>query len=400
MIFYNPRKSQPRQISDLVPMRTMDPYKPCWCGSGTKWKWCHKGRETMPPVNINQLLNDMFKQAQTGFCLHPDAPVGCGGKIVRAHTVQRGGGLTEIAENRHVLSPKEGLRRLPQTDGKLEPASVGINHASTFMGFCDVHDAAMFRAAEYQVSELTDEVAFLLAFRAISYERFSKVIAERWVSVQREVDRGFPFERQVEAQSIIHWTLQGTQMALEDTARWKAAYDDAFTSKSYDRFHFLGIIFEDLLPIVGCGGFMPEFDFAGRPLQWLGRPSESLEHVTLNLGVLNGRSVAILGWLGPPSGPAADFVSSFVALPQDQLADSLVQLAFEHVENIYLRPSWWQNLPGPLRDALAARTKNGTISGERLATCLVPDGRCYVGPQAIKLMKNQLPALAPEAGAE
>jgi len=390
VIAHTPKKPQALEVSDLRPVRTMDPYKPCWCGSGRKWKWCHKGRQDMPPVNINQLLNEMFQEARKGLCLHPDAPTGCGQKIIRAHTVQRGGGLSEIAEKQHVLSPKDGLRRLAQTAGRLEPASIGINNASTFMGFCDVHDGEMFRPAEHHVVDLNDEIAFLLGFRAIAYERFAKITAERWAGIQREVDRGLPFERQVRAQSIIHWTLQGTKLALEDTRRWKAAYDVDFTARDYSGFRYTGVVFDGLLPLVGCGAFMPEFDFEGKALQWLGRASEVLEHITFNLAVLNGRSVALLGWLGPAPGPAADFVQSFAAMPAVKVADSLVQLAFEHIENIYLRPSWWQGLPDEIRDALIDRTKNGTLSGERLATCLVPDGRSYLGPRPIKEIRSRL----------
>lgn len=343
----------------------------------------------MPAVNINQLLNDMFQETRKGLCLHPDAPEGCG-RLIKAHTVQRGGGLTEIAEKRHVLSPKDGLRNLAQTDGLLQPASIGINNASTFMGFCDSHDGIMFRPAEHRASDLSDEIAFLLGFRAIAYERLAKITAERWAGIQRELDRGSPFEQQAQVQSLIHWTLQGTKLALEDTRRWKEAYDKAFIAKAYKDFHYLGIVFDDLLPIVGCGAFMPEFDFAGNALQLLGHSSETLEHVTVNLAVLNGRSVAILGWIGPTTGPAADLVQSFANLPPNSFADSLVQLAFEHIENIYLRPSWWKSLPQELRDALVDRTRNGTLSADRHALCLVPDGRQYIGPRPIKETRNRL----------
>ena len=37
-------------LDRLAPVRKMAPYKPCWCGSGKKWKWCHKDQESMAPV--------------------------------------------------------------------------------------------------------------------------------------------------------------------------------------------------------------------------------------------------------------------------------------------------------------------------------------------------------------
>lgn len=368
----------------------MDPYKPCWCGSGKKWKWCHKGRQDATPANINQLLNEMFLESRRGLCLHPDAPVGCGAKIIKAHTVQRGGGLKAVAEKDHVLSPKAGLRRLPQTKGLLVPEPVGINNASTFMGFCEIHDGAMFRPAEHQVSTLTDEVAFLLGFRAVSYELLAKITAERWATTQREADRGQPFERQAEIQMRIDWTLQGTRMAIRDMRRWKDGYDSVFRAGDYAAFRYRAIRFDGVLPLVGCGAFSPEFDFAARRLQYLGRPSDTLEHVTLNIGVIDGRSVAVLGWLGTTDGHSAAFVDSFATLAPDGIANMLVQLAFEHIENIYLRPSWWAGLSDEMRETLMSRAKNGTISQEREPDCLIPDGRSYLTPPSIMEVKDHL----------
>lgn len=76
---------------------------PCWCGSGLKYKKCHLGREQKPPPTLED-AKKLFKESfDSSYCLHPDSESGsCKGKIVKAHTIQRSGGLSKIAINNHV----------------------------------------------------------------------------------------------------------------------------------------------------------------------------------------------------------------------------------------------------------------------------------------------------------
>ena len=115
----------------------------------------------------------MYGEFQKGYCSYPEASPETCGRIVRAHTVQRRGGLHAIAENGHVLSAKTGFQSLFRS-GVFSPSEVGVRSASTFMGFCDTHDNSMFKSVETVPVELTPECCFLLGFRAISYELFQK----------------------------------------------------------------------------------------------------------------------------------------------------------------------------------------------------------------------------------
>ena len=86
--------------TDLRPQTKMHLNVPCWCGSGKKWKRCHRNRESQPPVNVREQLSGLYREFQKGYCSHPQASSeNCGHRIVRAHTVQRRGGLAAIAEN-------------------------------------------------------------------------------------------------------------------------------------------------------------------------------------------------------------------------------------------------------------------------------------------------------------
>ncbi len=371
----NNSNSPPKQqfhIIDLKPQRTMDPYKPCWCGSGKKWKWCHKVREATRTPAYAELHAKMLDEAKMGICMHPDSPTTCSNKIVRAHTVQKNGGLSAIAEGGHVISTLAGYKALAHNGGQLVPKPVGINSASTFFGFCTAHDSDFFRPAEYNLKGLTNEVAFLLAYRAMAYEYYAKLLAERWHPVQTMADYGQPFENQAAIQMQFHWVLQGTRLAIQDFVGVKAQLDSAWQEQRFQEISFFAVEFDECMPIVGCGGFAPEFDFSGGTQQHLGRPE--IEHIYFNWTVIDGRSVAIFAWLQSEQQYCRDFVESFKQLPQSEYANALLRMSFEHIENVYFRPSWWNGLKPEVREKLVLKMRNGTLSGERNASGLLSDG--------------------------
>ena len=357
----------------------MDPYKPCWCQSGKKWKWCHKNRHTRKPLPVGQVLASIHVEFAKGYCSYPGAgPATCGERIIRAHTVQRATGLAAIAERGHVISAKSAFKDMAKNDGQLVPRKVGINDASTFMGFCDRHDTTMFRAAEAGTVALTQTTCFLLAFHALAFELFQKEAQFRHLEVLRDRDNGRPFEDQCDIQHYLHYRREGVVRAVDGLRRWKAACDAAYLEQQFDAFRFAGAAFSGILPVVCCGGFYPEFDFEGRPLQRLGR-AFSFEMVTYNLTVVSDRSVAVLGWTDGDNGPAAEFVRSFAKLSPRNKAEGAIRLGFEHIENLYLNPTWWASLPEPLRTAALARLPSGGSEVPRRPECLKPDDFSYTG---------------------
>ena len=364
----------------LAPKRKMGANEPCWCLSGKKWKRCHKDREQQPPVNNFEQSAAIRTESAKGYCSHPAASEStCSKRIVRAHTVQKRGGLEAIAEKGHVVSTKSAFENLSQNDGELKPSEVGVRGASTFMGFCNRHDTEMFRSIETGVPTLRTETMFLLSFRALAYELFAKRTFIRIIEILRESDKGKPFEEQCGIQEYCHTIGQGSLRGLDDLERWKADYDSAFLEKKYDGYRFFGVAFTGILPIVACGAFHPEFDFAGGSLQRLGRATDKpYQHVTYNVTVMGGRTIAALGWLESDSGPAAAFATSFASLAVSEKAEASIRLGFEHLENIYLKPGWWRALPDRTRKALTQRMRSGAGQLERTPDCLRPDGHSYV----------------------
>jgi hypothetical protein len=262
------------------------------------------------------------------------------------------------------------------------PECQGVQSASTFRGFCDKHDTALFRPVETQPWRASKETAFLLSFRAVSFEVHAKFVAEdvgQWQKLW--IDRGFDFSEQADTQQYLEDYLTGVRLCISDQSIWKKEYDRIYLSADYSEYHYLCVEFRPLLPIVACGAMHVEYDFQGRSLQNLTREAPSFEHMTFNITVSDNASIVVFGWVGDPVGPAHEFVRSFLMQPSNRLSHAVIRLAFENFENTFMRQSWWDSLSSAVQGMIKRRTQSGGLDFERLATCLVEDNVDYFSAQ-------------------
>ena len=128
--------------------------EPCWCGSKKKFKHCHLGREREQRLPLDAVRAHVEQEWNERLCLHPLAgPTSCS-KVSNAHTLQRAGILTSIAEQGHVLTFYGSRNR--------KPRRVGIGKASTFTGFCARHDDSTFAPVEKQAFSASQHQCSLL----------------------------------------------------------------------------------------------------------------------------------------------------------------------------------------------------------------------------------------------
>jgi len=133
-------------------------------------KKSHQDRNRVSPPNpweVGRQLEDSKK-----YCLHPAASArACNGSIVKAHSVQEAM-LRRIAKYGHVYTSDARMSTLVKTGGIVSYRSVGVNEASTFTGFCGVHDDRTFKPIEKSGFIASHEHCFLLAYRVQSAENF------------------------------------------------------------------------------------------------------------------------------------------------------------------------------------------------------------------------------------
>lgn len=345
----------------------------CWCGSGLPYRNCHLSRAQQKTLTRQETLAALKRHYNRGYCLHPDAPQGCSGDIVKAHTIQRNGSLDRIARDGHVYGFRRNVFGVEDGEPPTKPELVGIKRASTFTGFCGHHDRVTFEPIEKHPFEGTPQQAFLFGYRAFCREEFAKVAAlDNEVPLLRSRDRGRPEDEQRRIQASVAVIERGLRVGLEEVHFYKAIYDDLLRRADYNVAKYYIIQFDRAPEVMCSGATQPEFDFTGRRLQdWSDlRGGHFLDYISFSLAGTDTGGAAVFSWVGG-NRPAEAFIRSLDARTDDGLPQALIRFAFEYFENIYLSPGWWEGLEAGARQRLLER--QWTFMGHT-SDCLMDDG--------------------------
>ncbi len=351
----------------------------CWCGSGLKYKKCHLGREHQSPVNIWEVAKEHRKAFSAKNCMAPDAmKIECSGAIVKAHTVPRGNSLQQIARNGHVYSFIPSLENIIKYNGRLQPELVGINRASTFTGFCSKHDDAIFSKVEKQSFSGSQEQCFLLAYRALTREVFTKRALVSSSDIRWQADLGRPLEQQYDIQAKNLLMDIGASAGLRDIGYYKTAFDKVLLSKDFSNVHAYIIELDNPPPIMCSGGIFPEQDFNGEELQDVADISVTPHLITFTSFYGGDRGVIVFTWLSECDSTCKQFIDSLQTVLSNGITDSLIRFFFEFCENLHIQPEWWEKLESNKRDALIDRLcTSANVAAARGPGCLTDDGIRY-----------------------
>lgn len=165
---------------------------------------------------------------------------------------------------------------------------------------------------------------------------------------------------------------------MRDIDLWKSQFDACLLSGVRDDFHFVAVRFDQVLPVVACGAFHPEFDLQGNPLQQLGREGVDFDHMTLTVTTFDAQSILVFGWMGPDDSPAKALAESFLAIDDARKGDALIRLLFIHTDNLFLRPSWWEALPETERRLLNGLMRSGTTMRMRSGSEMADDAISFL----------------------
>lgn len=137
-------------------------------------------------IEFNKILGQNRKKASVKGCLHGgDEQAGCSGKIVQAHSIQRGKILSSIAEGSSGevyylgLAPTEDMASMVP-----EFKREGIKKFSTFSGFCSWHDKVIFQPVEDVAFTATAKQKYIYAYRAAAKELHANLESKRLCEVQ------------------------------------------------------------------------------------------------------------------------------------------------------------------------------------------------------------------------
>ncbi|MGI0120126.1 SEC-C domain-containing protein [Zooshikella sp. RANM57] len=362
--------------------------KPCWCGSGMKYKKCHLLREQQAPLTRGDLEAHSKNQKSKKVCSVKNLfAEDCSGKIINAHTISKSGSLKEISENGHVIGSKPSLSSLIKSDGILSLEKVGINKASTFTGFCSVHDKKIFSPLEDEAITLNDKQLFLLAYRGFCRELFHKEQNKETARLMKESDRGQDQMFQAMIQGCAGTFDCGVDLALRDLGYIKKEMDSILLSEDYSKVNHCVFELNSPPKILVSAMITPEMDFQGNELQRLGLQDEIYEYIFFNCISYENKGCFVFSWLSSNEQYCNKFIESLLKLDNPQVADALVRFCYSFSENTWASPSWWDSLSEEGKASIGRRLMHGTPKEIHPPDCLVDDGYKY---NALNIGKREL----------
>lgn len=350
---------------------------PCWCGSGKKYKKCHMNREQQDRITIQEALI-ASKQAEKKFCLHPSAGLAsCKGNIIRAHSIQRSGGLTQIAVDGHVYMLDSHLSSIIKNNGSLSHKLIGVRDATTFTGFCQYHDNETFKPIENTPFIPSQQSAFLLAYRAICRELYAKKFQYELIGTLEKGDKGLSPEMQQAFQEYIKTYKEGVKAGLDDINHYKTLSDGLLLAGDFSDVSYYAVLFDTVPDFMCSSAILLEMDFKGNQLQTLedfSKTNNRLKQITFSLIGTDSGGAAIFSWLGEnPLG--IRFIDSLDSFSDADLPHAICRFSFEFFENVAISPKWWDDLAAKDKQILESRTQSGLDpASQRSPKCLTDDG--------------------------
>lgn len=338
-------------------MKGRDRNGPCWCGSGKKFKKCHRDREQQPKENPWAAVDANRKAFSRKKCCAYGVGLGpCEGGVIKAHTVSRGANLAKIATAGHVIRYNASMPEMKKNGGKLSVGKIGINAASVFHGFCRKHDQELFSCIENEAFAGRPDQCLAVAYRTMSRELYGKDALGHLRDTLRGADKGLkPFE-QFMLQAMLDEINAGNEAARRELKATHDALTTAMVGKRPDMVSSVIFEFAAPLPFMFAGAWSPFVDVYGGELQ-KGYEDELLEQIIVSSFAGDSNAMICVSWRKTENAPGRVIADQLLAQPDEHLASVCLEFVMKHIENIFFNPDWFAFLNAKQRgnlDRLAA----------------------------------------------
>jgi hypothetical protein len=297
-------------------------------------------------------LGEFFRinNIRFGKCLEPHMQ--CAQPAIRAHSIQNRQTIALLAENDHVMAWQP---RFSEGGPDIALRRIGRNEASTFTGFCSLHDSSLFRPLDMKPLDVDDqEQLFLLAYRAITCELHSVTLGVVHVQniYKSRVEHGLdaPDESSPAGQKAVE------QMLLSwATWRYREKYfDQPLLAGNYGGVVHDVIVLENQPAYLAVSSFvaLKDIDLA-----------DDLVGTAINiLPVSATRTVVVFSYASQDRGAAHAVLDRILKATEDYQKYELSKLILSRISNVLISPrhcgAWSPEKTRKITDAFLASVQS------------------------------------------
>ena len=155
------------------------------------------------------------------------------------------------------------------------------------------------------------------------------------------LDSGFSPQQQLEYHAFKSVLELGTKKGLEDAQKYKEKLDAMWVKDDFSRMRYFRISVEGAPPIMTAGGFCPEYDFQGNPLQDISDLTAERQYITVTSFFGGNNGEIVFSWIEEDTQVCSKFVESLLPIDQKYIFDILVVFFVVCFENTFM--VMWSN---------------------------------------------------------
>jgi len=278
-------------------------------------------------------------------------------EMIEAHSIQRSGVLSLIAENNEVFVPSSKYSDVKRSNGRIVFRRLPIRGVSTFRGFCKRHDNEIFRPIDDNLLVPTNEQALLYAYRALGREIAAKRDALRNFEAQLEKPGLTGATRQ-----LILGVVMGSRQGIKDLMRQKDFFERSHRDGAFDDIRYVAFCAKTRPSIVFSGGLFPETGFYREKLQNL--IGGELDLLLFSFAPMKDGWAFLFTWHRESDRSSEAFLGSlaYAHRTSDRFEDLLFGMILSGCENLAIAPQWMASRsPDEVRKLEAAMTSGANI---------------------------------------
>jgi hypothetical protein len=303
-------------------------------------------------------LAEFFRTRKIGFgrCLEPTMQ--CGEPAIRAHSIQNGQTIALLEQDNHVIAWQP---RFSPAGPDIALRRIGRNEASTFAGFCNLHDTELFRPLDTKPLDGADrEQLFLLAYRGITCElhaimtgavQLQSLYTARIERGADSPDSSSPAGQKAVEQMLLSW------------ATWRYRhryYDEPLLRQSFDGVEHDVIDLNDQVPCLAASSFITLKDV---PVD------QDLVGVAINiLPVSDTSTIVVFSYAKEDQGIVRAALDRILGSTGDVQKYELSKLVLSRISNVLISPrrfdQWGAEKAKKITDAFVRTVQSQQDVGE------------------------------------
>lgn len=286
----------------------------------------------------------------------------CSEKIIKAHTIQNSFILDQLENDGHVMMFNYNSKE------KLTFKPISRNKATTFTGFCNLHDTKIFNKIDFknanQIDQISSEQIALFHYRTMCFEYWKKLniikIHERIEQATQKEDRTIIEEILpiLKTEKNIDWSffkhpaitgiLEGNRLGAQDIYRFFESSKYQIENNKYHLTKGFHLKIDTKIEFALSSFISPVCDFIGNSVNDF--EAKKIDHMALNIFPHNNKAHIIFSW--HKSSKFKTLEDQINDMTVDQQKVQISKFVLAHSENIVFSPSLTERLTKELNDKI------------------------------------------------